>query len=142
MSEQKINPFVVKAAAEMAKPGPWVWFMPDERMRGCVVVNATEAASTYSPVRLLDVHEHASGELLHRYECFNPLTSDDDAMKLERALKGRGWFFGQSYAGPADKRYWAKNGKLGFKEFNESDLVLLLACVALEHSLELFGEGE
>lgn len=116
MSEQKINPKVVLEAANMAEPGR-NWVISDG------IIMDDDMPRFYT-------------------DWFEPLTSDDDAMKLERALKrrGNGWwsffvnalglYMATSAEGPCESQY------------DESDTLLLLKCVAAMKSLELFGEGE
>lgn len=110
MQVERVNPEVLLKAAEVARPGI-NWVISDG------IVMDDDSPPFYA-------------------DYFNPLTSDADAMKLERALKDGFWNFGRHWM-QADKRYWAVNTDMDIKVFDESDTLLLLKCVAATTGLPL-----
>jgi hypothetical protein len=73
---------------------------------------------------------------------FDPLKSDSDAMKLERALKqrGNGWW---SFFVNALGLYMASSAEGPCKsQYDESDTLLLLKCVSAQTGIALWVEGE
>lgn len=122
MSDMKrVNPEVVKKAAEMAH-------------KDCIAEIGQDGNQVFY-ARLSE----ASGI----YQ-FNPLTSDDDAMKLGEALERDGWGFGYD---SVREEYKARMVKYGGGN-NWSDTVLYaetsamryLKCVSAMTSLPLYAE--
>jgi hypothetical protein len=119
MTDQRVNPELIKAAACMADKTRVWQFDADRRV----------------------VNLHPDGRWTHwQRDYFDPLTNDADAMKLERALKKDGWNFREFENGKfsAFKVTW---GACDFDEADESDTLLLLRCVSVQTGIALYGEG-
>jgi hypothetical protein len=114
MTSRTINVELVKASAEMAIPTlEWV-VLPDGRAYG----------------------DSDMGGIF-----FDPLTSSDDFKALLLALMAQGWVFGKHYV-RRDSRYFAINSGLGMKVFDESESLLLYACVSAMKNIPLYKDGD
>jgi hypothetical protein len=113
MTDQRVNPELVKASAEMAIPNG-AWELLDD-------------GSVYN-------------NFFMEQQYFDPLQSDSDAMKLERALKKKGWQF---YAEEGTTLFCAQPHEFALPcdvLDNESDTMLLLVCVSSMTGIALYGE--
>lgn len=114
MTVERVNPELLLKCAQLARPElPWF------------------------------ICPHTTNRIRHRTQLggsFDPLTSDDDAMKLERALKREGWNFG----------YWHPNtvfiarpeSSIYSVILDKSDTILLLKVVAHQFSIPLYQESK
>lgn len=128
MTHPAINAELMLKAAEMAIPGkewcrPIIAGHPDYN-DGKETLADYVAYFDYDGPEDLEIH-------------FNPLTSDSDAWALERALKKEGWSFGLS---GFHENYYSAH-KLHNTIYDDSDSVLLLACVSAMTGLPLHAKG-
>jgi hypothetical protein len=126
--DRKLNPELYKAAADMADPDGG-WQRGDNISFGVPFVRVSTGPSARNTGRrVFDIF---------KYQAY--------AWALERKLKYEGWEFSQDYL---SKRYKAKKvaySRDGFTsdiETDESDILLLLKCVAAMHSLDLYVEAK
>jgi hypothetical protein len=122
MNNKTINPELVKKAAEVAIPGT-KWYIEDGR-----VFEWSRRRKDGSLVEWIDFD----------------LTSDSDAMKLERALRRKEngqWVFSFDTQVPGEHSAWSFTDS-GVSVHSPSDTLLLLECVSAMTGLPLYMEGE